>query len=454
MIKLNYYNCLKDTYLKNGLKQKSILNSKYEKDLKKIVINKSRQMMDWVDLPYQNKELVDEIQLFGKKISRLYDNFVVLGIGGSALGAKAIKNSLYDLPNNNDKKINVQIIDNIDAESFDNILSNIDIKKTMFNVVTKSGTTVEILSMFAVVLEKLKQVLGEDYFVNLVVTTGKDNVLWNFCKENKIKLYEIPTQVGGRYSVLTPVGLLPSAVMGINLSELLLGAKKVLEGFKQQNGIKNICYVSALINCTYILNGKDELVLLPYSNRLEGLTDFYIQLLSESLGKASLLNGKPNNIFFTPTKALGVTYQHSLLQMYQEGSKDRLFCFLNVEKPNKDLKVAKFKNANLDQYLPKSLNGLMKQEQLGSTCALKKAGHPSYNLIIPTLNSENIGSLLYYFELTTCLMAEILNINAYDQNGVEMQKKFTKALIGVKGFEDQAQELIAMTQNSSKYQID
>lgn len=453
MIKLNYFNCLKDKYLKNGLKENQILNSKYEKNLKKVVINKSHPMMDWLDLPYQNKELVGEIQLFGKKISRLYENFVVIGIGGSALGAKAIKNSLYTCLDKKEEDINVEVIDNIDAETFDNLLNTINIKKTMFNIVTKSGTTVEIISMFAIILEKLKKELGEDYFVNLVVTTGKDNVLWNFCKSNKIKTYEIPEGVGGRYSVLTAVGLLPSAVMGINLNELLLGAKKVLEGFKQQEGIKNICYVSALINCSYILKGKKELVLLPYTNKLDCMTDFYIQLLSESLGKENLLNGKLNTTFFTPTKALGVTYQHSLLQMYQEGSKDRLFCFINIEKPVVDVKIPKIKDASLDCYLPKSLNTLNKQEQLGSTCALKKGGNPSYNLVVSTLNAENVGALLFYFELTTCLMAEILNINAFDQNGVEMQKKFTKALIGVKGFESQLEEIKTITKESLNFEI-
>ncbi len=450
MIKVNYYNCLKDEYLKNGLKESQILNNKYEKSLKKAIINKSHKMMDWLDLPYQDKDLVNEIQLFGKKISRLYQNFVVIGIGGSALGAKAIKNSLYDTTTQEDK-INVEVIDNVDAECFDNLLKRINVKKTMFNIVTKSGTTVEIISMFAVILEKLKNELGEDFFVNIVVTTGKDNVLWNYCQENKIKTYEIPANVGGRYSVLTPVGLLPSAVMGINLTDLLLGAKKILEDFKQKESNKNICYVSAMINCNYILNGKTEYVLLPYTNRLNCMADFYIQLLSESLGKELLLNGKPNKTFFTPTKALGVTYQHSLLQMYQEGAKDRLFCFINVEKTSIDVKVPKIKNAGLDVFLPKTLNTLNKQEQLGSMCALKKGGNPSYNLIIPVLNAENVGALLFYFELTTCLMAEIFNINAFDQNGVEMQKKFTKALIGVKGFEEQAKELESMTKNIDKY---
>ena len=455
MIKLNYFNCLKDEYLKDGLIENQILNNKYEKELKKVITNKSRAMMDWLDLPYQDKKTIDEIQLFGKKIPRLYENFVVLGIGGSALGAKAVKQALYSTtPDEKEgKKIKIKVVDNVDAESFNKLLNKVNLKKTMFNVVTKSGTTVEILTMFAVVLEKLQKELGDDYFVNLVVTTERDNVLWKFCQERNIKTYEVPKGVGGRYSVLCPVGLLPCAVMGLDLHKMLLGAKQVLENFKQQEGKQNLCYVSALINYTYITNGKKEIVLLPYSNRLNRMTDFYIQLLSESLGKEKSLSGKANKIFFTPSKAEGVTYQHSLLQMYQEGSKDRLFCFINLTKHNEDIKIPKFKDANLDKYLPKTMVNLMKEEQIGSSLAYKKAGHPSYELVVPVLNEENIGALLFYFELTTALMAEMMGINAYDQQGVEMQKKYTKALIGTKGFESVQDELTKLLNNKENYEL-
>jgi len=454
MIKLNYFNCLKDEYLKNGLKQNQVLNNKYEKLLKKTIINKVHPMMDWLDLPYLNKQLVEDIALFGKKISRLYENFIVLGIGGSALGAKAVKTSLYSsLEDDGTKKIKVKVVDNVDSEKFAKLLKKINIKKTMFNVVTKSGTTVEILTMFSIVLNKLKAELGEDYYVNLVVTTESDNALYTFCQENKIKTYEVPKGVGGRYSVLSPVGLLPSAVMGCDITKLLNGAKKVLEDFKQQDAQDNICYVSALINYEYMLAGKREIVLLPYGERLSKLSDFYIQLLSESLGKNTKLNGKPNKLFFTPTNAVGVTYQHSLLQMYQEGSNDRLFVFINLEKPNIDIKVPKFKNANLDKYLPKTMYTLLKQEQTGASLAFKEAGHPSYEINIPTLNEENIGAVLFYFELTTALMAELMEINGFNQNGVETQKKYTKALIGVPGFEKEQATLTKMLKDKQNYEI-
>ena len=449
MIKLNYFNALKDKNLKKGITEKTLC-SKQDKTFKKVIINQTRPMMDWVNLPYQDSKLVDEIQLFGKKISRLYNNFIVLGIGGSALGANAVKQALY---NNEQNNIKIDIVDNVDAEVFEKLLNSIDYKKTMFNIVTKSGKTVEILSMFSVVLNKLKALLGKDFFVNLVVTTEKDNILWNYCKENKIKTYEVPKGVGGRFSVLSPVGLLPMSVMNVDLKKVLNGAKLVLENYKQENANKSLCMASATIMYNYLLQGKREFVILPYSERLNSVADFYIQLLSESLGKSELLNDKANELFFSPTKAVGVTYQHSLLQMYREGSSDRLFFFINLDKHNNDVKIPKFKNDELDSLLPKTLTTLFKTEQIASSLALKKAGHPSFEINVPTLNEENIGALLYYFELTTALLGEYMQVNTYNQNGVELQKKYTKALIGASGFEKEQTELTKMLANKENYEI-
>lgn len=449
MIKLNYFHTIRSKELKKGLTLTSLSNKK-ENVFKKTIINKSRPMMDWVTLPYQSTKDVEEIELFGKKISRIYENFIVLGIGGSALGANAVKQALYQ---DGEGKIKIDIVDNVDAERFENLIANIDYKRTMFNIVTKSGKTVEILSMFAVVTNKLKAVMGKDFFINIVVTTERDNILWQFCEKNNIKTYEVPKGVGGRYSVLSPVGLLPMAVMGLDLKKVLNGAKQVLENFKQQPANKSLCFTSATIMYNHFLQGKREFVILPYSERLNSMADFYIQLLSESLGKTYLLNGKPNNMFFTPTKAVGVTYQHSLLQMYQEGASDRLFFFLNLTKHNQDTKIPKFKDANLDALLPKTLTTLFKAEQNASSLALKQAGHPSFEVNVPTLTEENIGALLYYFELTTALLGEYMGVNSYDQNGVELQKKYTKAIIGVEGFEKEQQTLLKMLENKEKYEI-
>ena len=446
MISLDYFNCIKDKYLINGLTESQIFCSEKQQEIKNAILNKSRPMMEWLDLPFQNESLVEEIQTYGKQIAKNFEHFIVLGIGGSALGTKAIKQALYSPA---DQKIKVSIIDNVDSEKFLQILQSINIEKTMFNVVTKSGSTVEILTMFAIVLSTLKAKLGNEFYKNIVVTTECTNALWNFSKENKIRTFEVPKGVGGRYSVLCPVGLLPSAVMGIDLFKLLEGAKKVYLNFKNQKAGQNISFQSALINYNYLLNGKREIIISPYSYRLELMADFYIQLLSESLGKEKKLDATENQLFFTPIKAVGVTFQHSLLQMFQEGCKERLFCFINLKKHNADIKVPKIGDERLDIFLPDTMVDLMKKEQIGCAIAYKKANLPSYEVEVENLTEESVGALLFYFELTTAIMAELMNVNAYNQNGVEMQKKYTKALIKAPGFENT--ELETMLQVKEKF---
>lgn len=449
MIKYNYFNCIKDKQqLSKGLKVGEITSCRQEKSIKKTVIGKLNPMMGWVDLPYQDIKTVEEIELFGKKISRLYKNFVVVGLGGSSLGSKAVRDAWGQ---QGDCK--VDFLDNVDAYSFDKFFSTIDVKKTMFNIVTKSGTTVETLTMFAYILDKLKKELNTEYFVNLVVTTEKDNALYEFCAQNNIKVYEIPKEVGGRFSVLSPVGLLPCAVMGLDLKKLLAGAKKVLEDFKNQPTSSNLCILSANNIYLHLQKKYKEIVFLVYSTRLSSFADYYIQLLSESLGKEKCLNNKPNKLFFTPYKADGVTFQHSLLQMFAEGEKHRLYTFMSLKKDKTDIKVTKTKDVAIDKYLPKSFNELFNASMMGTKLALKQTGSPSCDISFENLTEQTIGEFLYYCQLTTAALGELMQVNTYNQNGVEQEKKYTKALLNLKGYEELNKELSLTLIDTAQYEI-
>lgn len=448
MINYNYFNCIKDKQLNKGLKPGAITSCNQEKNIKKTIINKTRPMMGWVDLPYQNIELVEDIELFGKKISRLYENFVVVGLGGSSLGSKAVRDA-WGQQNN----CKIEFLDNVDAYSFDNLFSKLDVKKTMFNIVTKSGTTVETLTMFAYILDKLKKELKTEYFVNIVVTTEKDNVLYNYCTNNNIKVYEISKEVGGRFSVLSPVGLLPCAVMGLDLKKLLDGAKRVLENFKQQKTKSNLCLLSANNMYLHLQNKYKEIVFLIYSSKLSSFADYYIQLLSESLGKEKLLNNKQNKLFFTPYKADGVAFQHSLLQMFAEGEKHRLYTFFGLKKDKCDLRVPKTKDANLDKYLPKTFSELFNASMLGTKLALKQSGSPSCDVCFENLNEQTIGEFLYYCQLTTAILGELMQVNTYNQPGVEQEKIYTKALLNFEGFEDVNKQLTSNLKDTSKFEV-
>lgn len=450
MIKFNYCNCLKDEYLKDGLKLEKVLKCGLEKNIKKTIINSSRDMMGWVNLPYQNSDIVEEIALFGKKISRLYERFVVVGLGGSSLGSKAVYKAVKSQKRNDCK---IDFLDNIDPVQFARKLQKYNLKKTMFNVITKSGATIETLSMFAILVDALKKEIGADFFVNIVVTTSKDCPLYAYCIKNNIKVYEIPTDVGGRYSVLTPVGLFPCAVMGVELNKLLQGAKKVLENFKQEQTSKNLCMLSANIMYNTFINEKKQFILLNYGKQLENLCGYYIQLLSESLSKSKTLNGKPNKMAFSTYKAQGVKFQHSILQDFVEGTDDKLFCFLSVNKKQIDVKIPKLKDENLDALLPRSLNELFKTEMIATSLSLKKANKPSFELILTDLTDETLGEFLYYCQLTTAVLGELMQVNAYNQPGVENQKLYTKTLINPKKYAEQFEELSIMTKDKSNYEI-
>lgn len=450
MIKFNYFNCLKDEFLKSGLKEGQISKCGEEKDIKKTIINASRDMMGWVNLPYQNTKAVEDISLFGKKISRLYERFVVVGLGGSSLGTKAVYEAIRGQKRNDCK---VDFLDNVDPAQFCKKIQKYNLQKTMFNFITKSGATVETLSMFAIITDMLKKELGQDYFVNIVVTTSKESPLYNYCQKNNIKVFEIPTDVGGRYSVLTPVGLFPFAVMGLDLTKLLLGAKKVLENFKQEKTSKNLCLLSANTMYNYFVSGKNEFILLNYGKSLLNLCSYYIQLLSESLCKAKLLNGKPNKVLFSTYKAHGVKFQHSVLQDFVEGANNKLFCFLSANKKQVDVKVPKLKDESLDKLLPRTLNTLFKTEMLATTLSLKNANKPSFEITFDDLTEESLGAFLYYCQLTTAILGELMQVNAYNQPGVENQKLFTKALNAPKDFPKENELLLNMTKDKEKYQI-
>lgn len=450
MIKFNYFNCIKDEYLKNGLKESQITKCSLEKSIKKTIINTSRDMMGWVNLPYQNGKVIEALQVFGKKVSRLYERFVVVGLGGSSLGSKAVYKAIRAEKRNDCK---LDFLDNIDPVQFAKKLQNYNLKKTMFNIITKSGKTVETLSIFSILIDLLKKELGENFFVNVVVTTSKDCSLYNYCQKNNIKVFEIPTDVGGRYSVLTPVGLLPCAVMGVELNKLLQGAKKILENFKQEPSSNNLCMASASTMYNFFASGKSQFILLNYGKNLATFCSYYIQLLSESLSKAKTLKNKPNKVFFSTYKAQGVKFQHSVLQDFTEGENNKLFCFLHVDKKQTDVKVPKLKDEKLDALLPRSLNTLFKTELLATTLSLKQANRPSFELTFDDLTDEGLGAYLYYCQLTTAILGEFMQVNAYNQPGVESQKQFTKTLLNPKNNQQEFEVLSKMTQDKVKYQI-
>jgi glucose-6-phosphate isomerase len=257
--------------------------------------------------------------------------------------------------------------------------------------------------------------------------------------------FDIPLTVGGRYSVLSPVGLLPAAVSGIDVHELLAGAADA-DGYC---GGEDLWGNPAALNAAllYLLyeRGKTVTVMMPYSQRLRDVADWFRQLWAESLGKGRNVDGATERVGMTPVKALGVTDQHSQVQLYMDGPSDKVFNFIGVERFDATVEIPStgLGLSSLDYLGGQTLNELINAERLATTLALTERHRPNCTFLVPEVNPFTVGQLLYLLEVETALIGDLLGIDPFDQPGVEAAKVATYALMGRSGYETQAQEIKA-----------
>ena len=445
-MKLEYYGVSKEN-LKSGLNFK-MSDSARARNIKAIESFSASDMLGWVNLPDTKEKEILDMESVAKKCQKMND-FVVLGIGGSALGIRLLQNTFVDSLNIT-PKTKVTVCDNIDGDKFISMLDNLNLKKTMFNVITKSGSTSETLTQMMIVIDRYKT-RKIDYRKHFVVTTTEGNDLWNWALEKSIPLFAIPKSVGGRFSVLSPVGLLPALVMGIDVRGLLNGARKSRSNsFK--NDATNIAYTSAYINYSYLTKGYTNLVTMPYSDRLALLPDFFAQLWAESLGKK--FNRKGEVVFAgqTPIKTTGVTDQHSQLQIYSEGPKDKVIMFFRVENCIYDEKAHE-KLPFAPHLVGVSLKTLLDYEYNSTAYSLTSLDRPNYTVAIDKINEESVGELIFMLEMMTAFMGEMMDVDAYDQPGVELSKIYTKAMLGVKIEQQKAKEIKDYMKNKKNFII-
>jgi glucose-6-phosphate isomerase len=345
-----------------------------------------------------------------------FKNLVVLGIGGSALGNITLKNMLchsYHNEGKNNGYPNLYVMDNVDPVWTMELSETIRMEDTVFNIITKSGSTAETLSNFFFFLEKLKKKTS-DWKEHLVITTGSSGFLNDFALEHGIKKYPVPEDVGGRYSVLSEVGLFPAAVTGIDIESLLEGAADAEEN-------EHVPVAYAALQYYFYKKGKNITVFMPYSKKLESAADWFRQLWAESLGK----NEKTGP---TPVKALGTTDQHSQVQLYMEGPKDKAYTFLSVKESSPELKL------NYDGHFlgEKTMRDLFNAELEGTMQALAGAGRPVMNFEIPRIDAYNAGELLYQLETACVITGNMLGIDPFNQPGVETGKKLAYKILGKK----------------------
>lgn len=417
--------------------------------------------MGWTLLPYNQNEIIEDIIKTAEDVRSRAENFVVLGIGGSALGPAAVFQALChlhhnDLPKEKRNAPRFYVEDNVDPERMAALLDVIDVKNTVFNVITKSGATSETMSQYLIITDLLKKALGGDLSKNVIATTDhvKGNLI-KLAKKENLKTFFIEDGVGGRFSELTPVGLLPAAILGIDIKAMCEGARAMDEVCMKENVWENPALISAALQKISMERGKNISVMMPYADSLKLVADWYCQLWAESLGKADTLDGKTINAGQTPTKSLGVTDQHSQVQLYTEGPFDKVVTFIRVENYRNTFEIPHGCEDIPDVAFlgGHTLNELIKAEQSATEYALLKAKRINYSIIMPEVNAHTLGQLLYMFEMQTAFAGAMLGIDTFNQPGVEEGKKATFALLGKDGYQEKKKELDSAPKKSDKYII-
>jgi glucose-6-phosphate isomerase len=445
-LKLDYSNVMEENIGEaHGIKQSDISNllSKGNEILENLRQRAKENSLGFYNLPFTN-DLADEIEKYTAAAKKRFDHYVHIGIGGSALGPIALQTSLLDSYYNLNSEPKMFFPDNVDPDWLDDLLKTIDVSKTLFHVVSKSGGTAETAATTLFFMKYLKEELGDTFYKNLLFTTDPvDGLLNQIAREYPIKCFRIPAGVGGRFSVLSPVGLVSASLAGIPIKELLSGAAKMAGICDNDNLENNPAFIYAAVHYLYMQRHKNISVMMPYSNKLRDLADWYRQLWAESLGKRFDLDKNIVEVGQTPVKALGTTDQHSQVQLYIEGPNDKVITFLEVSRFNSNEELT-----NHFEYIPefnylegKTLGNLLNSEKMATELALSNNQKPNLTIRFSEVSAQNIGGFFFLLEVATAFAGGLLNINAFNQPGVEEGKIATYALMGREGYEQKKQDI-------------
>ncbi|MGM0558415.1 MAG: glucose-6-phosphate isomerase [Myxococcota bacterium] len=365
------------------------------------------------------------------------DDVVVVGIGGSSLGAKAVINAL---PAPDALPARLHFAENVDPVAFLRLIESIEPEKTLVVVISKSGTTIETMSKFWILYDQMIDELGEPAAADRVVaiTDPETGSLRPMAEERGFDTFEVPRNVGGRFSVLTAVGMVPLALAGYDVDALQRGSRAVRDRILEVPAEENAALTAAGDLFLLYRAGIDQIVMMPYAEQLLDLADWFRQLWAESLGKAQNRDGDVVEEGMTPIKALGAIDQHSQVQLYMEGPRDKLVIFVDTEGFASDVKVPLrdgFPDA-LGHLQGRTLGEILSAELRGTRAALAEAGRPTCTWTFDEISEENVGAFIFGWEFITAIMGELLDIDAFNQPGVELGKKIAHGLLGRPGFEE------------------
>jgi glucose-6-phosphate isomerase len=391
-------------------------------------------------------DTVREIRRFAEGLGQAFDHVLVLGIGGSALGTRALiaalKGPAWNELSDEGREYypRLTLLENVDPVTIRAALERIDPRRVLVNVVSKSGTTAETLAQYLVVRDWLDRSVGpEGAQRHLVFTTDPEHgPLRALATEEGIPALAIPPAVGGRFSVLSPVGLLPAALVGIDIEALLAGGAQALRRAESDDLLQNpAALLAGLLWAADARLGARIHVLMPYADRLRDFTEWYRQLWAESLGKR--LNRRGDEVWVGPTPlgAVGATDQHSQVQLFMEGPYDKVVTFIRLEEESDDVPIPS--RVGLPEELAylcgKSLGRLLRAEQEATEGALARAGRMSMRISLQRLDAGAMGELLMFYQLATGYAGVWYGVNPFDQPGVELGKQLTFGAMGRPGYD-------------------
>lgn len=413
------------------LKELEKYYNKGEENLKK-VLNKDSEGSDflgWVELPktYPEEEL-KKIKYAAEEIRKKANYLVVIGIGGSYLGTKAVENSLKDYFEDDEEFKLIYAGNHLSSTYLNELVKFLKDKEYCINVISKSGTTTEPAIAFRILKRELEEKYGEDAKNRIYVTTDREKgALKKLSIQEGYETFVVPDDIGGRFSVISPVGLLPLAAKGVDIDKLLEGFRKGQELFTIVDAKENKAIQYALIRHLLYEKGKDIEILVNYEPSLTYISAWWKQLFGESEGK----DGKaifPASVDFT-------TDLHSMGQLIQEGKRNIFETVIEVKNPKEDIEIP-FDEQNLDglNYIAgKTLDYVNKKATEGTRTAHVKGEVPNISIVIDEIDEENLAMLLYFFEISVSISGYLLGVNPFNQPGVEEYKKQMFKLLGKPG---------------------
>lgn len=432
MLKINF-----DNFFENNVGSEGISANDIE-EIKKLLPDADEKFQEWrksedaifFDI-VKSDEIFTGIEEVANDVAKRFENVVVLGIGGSALGLRCASQALlppyWNLLSKEKRggKPRLFVCDNIDPDTFSAMLDLVDVKKTCFTVISKSGRTTETASQFLIVSNRLKKELDEGWKDNLVLITDPvAGELRPMVEKEGITAFAIPPKLGGRFSVMSPVGLFPAACVGIDIRALVKGASDMADRCCDVDLSKNPAYALGSYHYWFDARKKKNIsVMMAYGDALMLASDWYSQLWAESLGKDG--NGQ------TPVKALGTTDQHSQVQLYMDGPCDKVFNFLRIEKFNSNADLTRIENPpEAFEYIDGTdLGTILNAEERATEGALTLAKRPNMTVTFPQVDAHHLGEFFMLYEIATAIAGACYGIDPFNQPGVELGKKLTREIL-------------------------